>query len=197
MTKQRNTLTKEKIKNAFCQLLIDKGMDALTVSDISRLADINRGTFYLHYVDKYDLLKKLEDNIIEDLEVILLDEDQLSNTTEPTLFPYQSVYNALTYVKNDFPFIHALASPNGDPMFVTRFKQVLILVFEKKIRSFPNIWQYENTLPSDYAQEILISGIMGIIQLWIKKGGEEPIEQIAQIITKTRHLSADDIAKNI
>ena len=81
MTKQRNTLTKEKIKNAFCQLLIDKGMDALTVSDISRLADINRGTFYLHYVDKYDLLKKLEDNIIEDLEVILLDEDQLSNTT--------------------------------------------------------------------------------------------------------------------
>lgn len=72
MTTQRKTQTKATIKKIFTKLLIDKGLNSLTVSDITRLANINRGTFYLHYLDKYDLLEKLENEIISDLTEILL-----------------------------------------------------------------------------------------------------------------------------
>lgn len=48
MTQKRKTQTKAIIKNVFTQLLIEKGFNSLTVSDITRMSNINRGTFYLH-----------------------------------------------------------------------------------------------------------------------------------------------------
>ena len=66
MTQKRKTQTKAIIKNVFTQLLIEKGFNSLTVSDITRMSNINRGTFYLHYVDKYDLLEQLENEIIKE-----------------------------------------------------------------------------------------------------------------------------------
>ena len=54
---KRQTSTKTDIRKTFIELLNTKGFDNLTVSDIARGSDINRGTFYLHYVDKYDLME--------------------------------------------------------------------------------------------------------------------------------------------
>ena len=68
----RKMATKEKIKAAFIDLVHEKGFEAMTVSDIARRCDINRGTFYLHYVDKYDLMNKLEEEVMFDLEAIIL-----------------------------------------------------------------------------------------------------------------------------
>ena len=38
----------------------EKDFEIITVLDITKRANINRGTFYLHYVDKYDMLEKYE-----------------------------------------------------------------------------------------------------------------------------------------
>lgn len=59
--------TKQAIKNAFIQLLNKKDLEKITIQDITELADINRGTFYLHYEDKYILLSDIEDEYISDL----------------------------------------------------------------------------------------------------------------------------------
>lgn len=62
---RRSVYTRKVIKEAFFESLQDKGrFDAVTITDICKRADINRSTFYLHYEDKYDLLRKL---IIEEL----------------------------------------------------------------------------------------------------------------------------------
>ncbi len=53
------------IREAFFALLREKGFDKLTVTDICKLADINRGTFYLHYEDKYALLNALIDEALD------------------------------------------------------------------------------------------------------------------------------------
>ena len=45
---KRQTQTKEILKTALIQLLQTKEFEAITVSDISRTAGVNRGTFYLH-----------------------------------------------------------------------------------------------------------------------------------------------------
>ncbi|MDN6843038.1 MAG: TetR/AcrR family transcriptional regulator, partial [Staphylococcus equorum] len=53
--------TKTAIKNAFIQLLEEKDLEKITIQNITQLADVNRGTFYLHYEDKYILLSDMED----------------------------------------------------------------------------------------------------------------------------------------
>ncbi|WP_217593164.1 TetR/AcrR family transcriptional regulator [Cohnella sp. GbtcB17] len=44
------------LKQSFRELVEEKGFDAVTVRDIAERADVNRGTFYAHFPDKYSLL---------------------------------------------------------------------------------------------------------------------------------------------
>ena len=47
------------IKEVFLDLLKTKPLEKITVAEISRTAQINKGTFYLHYRDIYDLYDTL------------------------------------------------------------------------------------------------------------------------------------------
>lgn len=190
MVQQRKTATKEKIKSAFTILLKEKGLDILTVSDIARLAKINRGTFYLHYIDKYDLMEKLETKIIEDLTNIFLGEDQLQNINEPlSLIPYDTILQALYYVKSDFDFIEALVGTGGDPKFVEKFKDILGQLLKFMIQHSENLKFSMKGLPADYAHEILLSSVTSIVLLWIKKGALETPEEIAKMISQAKEIS--------
>lgn len=57
--------SKRAIKQAFIQLLKENNLDRITIQQISDLADVNRGTFYLNYEDKYALLDEMENEQIE------------------------------------------------------------------------------------------------------------------------------------
>lgn len=58
------------IQNAFCEMLLDIGFDAITVKAITQKADISRKTFYLHYSDKFDLLNAIVDKQLEELTAV-------------------------------------------------------------------------------------------------------------------------------
>lgn len=47
--------TREAIETAFLEILNEKTLHALTVSDVTKRAGINRATFYAHFFDKYAL----------------------------------------------------------------------------------------------------------------------------------------------
>lgn len=55
---RRKRKTQTTITAVFYQLLTKKSYEEISVSQICQVADINRGTFYLHFIDKDDLLKK-------------------------------------------------------------------------------------------------------------------------------------------
>ncbi len=196
MVMKRNTGTKQQIKNAFTKLLKEKGMDSLTISEIARDANINRGTFYLHYIDKYDLLEKLENEVIEELTKILLCDDSNDDIENPNniddlidIIPYNAILNALYYVKSDFEFIEALTGNGGDPMFVERFKRIIEQLILIQIEKTDKLNFSMKGLPEDYAREILLSSATAIILLWIKKGALESPEVIAEMLSKAKEIS--------
>ena len=43
------------IQNAFLEMLLKDGFDMITIKELTEKADISRKTFYLHYVDKYEI----------------------------------------------------------------------------------------------------------------------------------------------
>lgn len=65
---RRTIRTKKMIRSALAELIDEKGFNNISVTDLTQRADINRGTFYLHYVDKYDLLERIENEIIQEIE---------------------------------------------------------------------------------------------------------------------------------
>ena len=54
----RSRVTKMLIRKAFMELLRQKPLASISVKELCELAGINRGTFYSHYQDVYDLLWK-------------------------------------------------------------------------------------------------------------------------------------------
>lgn len=55
------------IKNALIDLLKEKPLDKITVTDIAGRAELNRGTFYAHYPDINSLIQSLEEEIVQTL----------------------------------------------------------------------------------------------------------------------------------
>lgn len=59
--------TKRNIKHALSCLLQTKPLDKITVTEIARTAEINKGTFYLHYKDIDDLYYEFIHDVISDM----------------------------------------------------------------------------------------------------------------------------------
>lgn len=50
--------TRKLLKECLIRLLKEKRVQDITVRELTDMADLNRGTFYLHYKDVFDLLEK-------------------------------------------------------------------------------------------------------------------------------------------
>ncbi|HPI99550.1 MAG TPA: TetR/AcrR family transcriptional regulator [Enterococcus sp.] len=62
--------TMKKITQALIVLLKEKNLGEITVKEIITKAKISRGTFYLHYQDKNDLIQKLKNNYFHQIKSI-------------------------------------------------------------------------------------------------------------------------------
>lgn len=67
---EKRLQTELKIQKAFIKIVKEKSFDKLTISALIKEAKINRGTFYIHYLDKYDLKSHYEDEMILDIKSI-------------------------------------------------------------------------------------------------------------------------------
>lgn len=57
--------SRQMIKKAFAEMLNEKDISKITVTDIVEKAGISRGTFYAHYMDVYDLYNAIQSNMME------------------------------------------------------------------------------------------------------------------------------------
>ncbi|RIP27513.1 TetR/AcrR family transcriptional regulator, partial [Staphylococcus gallinarum] len=66
MTDSRILKTKRNTRKALITLLKHKKYDDISVKDICEVAGISRGTFYLHYKDKFDLVEQYQFEITKE-----------------------------------------------------------------------------------------------------------------------------------
>lgn len=191
----RSTRTRKAIKEAFCELISEKGLDSLTVSDITRRANINRGTFYLHFVDKYDLLEQLEDETVSKLQAILLRKLDASETDLDKLFPPERIKEAIEFIKSDFDFISTIAGPGGDPQLFVKVKLIIGNLLDTGLARIDMQIVGNETFPEPYAREMILSRAMSIIDLWLANGGDAAPEQVANMICQSKDVRASDLIK--
>ena len=90
------------IRHAFIDLLHKYELEQITVQQISDLADVNRSTFYTHYIDKYDLLEKLEDEQVEIIRTFIEEGDVYKNQT----FSTESIRTIMEFYQLMLSLIH-------------------------------------------------------------------------------------------
>lgn len=159
---------------------------------LERRAGINRGTFYLHFVDKYDLLDQLEAETIGRLEQALLADS--ANGVVPLeelegfdLFPYEKILQALLIVKEDFDFVAAIAGKGGDAELSLKLRRIIEgLLDEGLARSGARV--KTDVFPLEYARELAISHVLCIIDLWLARGGKESPEKVARMVVAAKDV---------
>lgn len=85
--KNRNALrTRRLICNAFWELLDEKKYEKITVTDITKRANINRTTFYNHFPDVYGIVEDIQNYILEKNLQIIQELEYRNILKDPT--PY-------------------------------------------------------------------------------------------------------------
>ena len=171
---QRVLETKDKLREAFFTLYEKKKIERISIKEITEIAQLNRGTFYVYYKDIYDLLEKTEDELIEELmgavsnliPRILHDED-----LNPFLPPLEFY---LRYSK----ILKILLGANGDPHFIFKIKTIIKKTL-REIFKKENIPQVENL---EYVMEYISSAQIGIISYWLQNDMEIPIQTMGNMI---------------
>ena len=63
--------TKKLIRKGLVELAQTKRINKITVKELTDYIEINRGTFYLHYKDVFDLVESLENELYSDFDTKL------------------------------------------------------------------------------------------------------------------------------
>ncbi|KHF35755.1 DNA-binding transcriptional repressor AcrR [Paenibacillus sp. P1XP2] len=183
-TDRRVVRTKAVIRDALTALIEEKGFEALTVKDITARANINRGTFYLHYRDKYDLLEQSEQELIEGMVAIIrtirpFNLDELLAKDEPV----PQIVELIEYMNGQADFLKTILGPKGDPAFHSLVRSMMSkYLFEKNI--VPLIKKENALVPTEYLMAYISSAHLGIIQEWLAQGKKESPRELALIMTK-------------
>ncbi|WP_088067226.1 TetR/AcrR family transcriptional regulator [Gottfriedia luciferensis] len=164
--------TKDLIKETLLDLIEEKGFEAISVRDITLKAGLNRGTFYLHYRDKYDLMEKSQNEILEGLQDKLkyLKPNEFDEFYSKDMI-YPPILKVFHYLMENQRFIKILLSSKGDPAFPKKMKEYIKgALYDKLVDIIEN--QYMIDIPHEYTTAFISSAFFGVIEQWL--GNDEP-----------------------
>ena len=171
---RRVKYTKQIIKETLLQLLEEKDINKITVSEICKIADINRATFYRYYIDVYDLLEKIEDDFTKKIKKSsseILEENYDIQTYTKTI---------LKICYEDKKLMKILFNTNNNIYFLNE-------VLEDTYQKCYNKWIKRPNVDEDKitsAAIFIFNGALGTLNYWVKNDFDKSIEEVADIITK-------------
>lgn len=169
-TDRRILKTQEALKQAVLELMTEKNFDEITIQDIADRANLNRGTIYLHYQDKFDLLDKIIEAHLN--ELVDMDEWACKLDWKEALVPYFEYFQ-----KNHLFFSTMLASKEAPSSFRARLLASFIEGFKGEI-------DRESGKNTDLNDDVILQyaglAYVGIIEWWIKNGMPYPPQVMAE-----------------
>lgn len=112
--------SKNAIKNAFLDLMKEKGYANITITDIAKRAMINRKTFYIHFETKEALYNSISNELLSILSPTLNKLQNLDGKEQR-----QYVINMLLHFKEHKDIFNILVKDNTNPDFLNKLKEKL------------------------------------------------------------------------
>ncbi|RAS75126.1 TetR/AcrR family transcriptional regulator [Priestia endophytica] len=167
---RRITKSQEAIKKAVIELMSDKNFDDITIQDIADRANVNRGTIYLHYLDKFDLLDKIIEEHINELRVMC------ESAAEMDLDFVESNVGWFEYFESNYSFFSTVLASSKASSFRRRFQELLIEEMKNDIDTTKVI---NRELNEEVILQFIVTSFVGIAEWWITKGMPYPPRVIA------------------
>lgn len=174
MNDRRVRKTKALLRGALTTLLNEKDVKDITVSELTALADVNRGTFYCHYKDIYDMVEQIENELFEGFSGLLnaYTESTLRRGLTPML---KDVFN---FIGSNLDLCAALLNLERDTSFLERLKG---MVQEKVLAEWRGLYSFLSSSQRNYYLSFMVGGVIGIIQQWVTEERRQNPEEMAAL----------------
>jgi AcrR family transcriptional regulator len=173
---RRIVKTKEAINKAFLELFSVKALEQITINDISEQANVNRGTIYLHYSDKYDLLDKcIDDHLNKLINFCSSHGSQPGHTA--LISELEPVF---VYFKDNFLFFSAMLANQRSAIFRERLQQFISANVREKLEHQGVQTDIDNELNAQF----MASAFVGLTEWWIRNHMPHSPEYMAAQVWK-------------
>ena len=176
-TDRRVRKTKEALRHCLAELLKTEKINDISVKELTDMADINRGTFYLHYRDVFDLLEQLENELMAELELTLNRFDSAQMKARPSRL-FEEVFKLIS---ENSDLVEILLGENGDIHFVSCLLEV---IRNKCLSDFMEDFRAKDSEHFDIYYNYIIHGCLGIVRYWLSNGLNESPAELAKILEK-------------
>lgn len=163
--------TKMVLKDSLLELLKEYPVSKITVTQLCKLADINRGTFYTYYENAEDLLHQTEQEMLAEIMQYVM-------SLSPAMPFVDMITELIKYVFRNKEFCAVLFSENGDTEF---FKKVVDLLREDCL----SYWMTEYSVTrarADMAFTFAVNGGSGLVTEWAAGNLEITPEELARFL---------------
>ncbi|MCR2805598.1 TetR/AcrR family transcriptional regulator [Paenibacillus soyae] len=165
--------TQESLKKAVIELMSEKNFDDITIQDIADRANVNRGTIYLHYQDKYDLLDKLIESYFNELGE--MDKWACEMDWIDALVPY------FEYFEQNYLFFSTMLASKDAKGAPSSFRTRLLATFMEGFKGEIDRESGRNEgLNDDVMLQYAGTAYVGVIEWWIRNGMPYPPKIMAK-----------------
>lgn len=168
---RRVKYTKMVLRQSLLALLKDKPINKITVKQLCEMSDINRGTFYSHYYDVYDLLEQIEGELYQTINKAVA--SSLSKMGHKGFMK-----GILQVIADNSDLCKVLFSEYGNRDFIMK---IINIAKDSSIKSWGSIMGApEHSL--EYIYTFMANGIVGVLQTWVQGGFTQSVDEISQLI---------------
>lgn len=167
---RRTRYSIDMIRNALFTLLETKDLSAVTVTDICRLADVNRGTFYRYFRDVPDLFAHIEDEFLDSFQQVLSSKDMNSY--------YMSI---LQSIRDNSSLIRFLLASNSTSHII---EKLLLRQKDFLLDALNSHCPHLERKELEYIFEYILGGFIYFIGKWFEEGMVLSLETLEKNLSR-------------
>ena len=175
--------SKRAIEQAFIQLLTENNLDRITIQQISDLADVNRGTFYLNYEDKYALLDEMENEQIEEIKgyVDIRKMDLSTKTSDRFIeeFANKVIKNVITHIEQNMEFYQVILNLERKSQIEEQLAEIVRSNIKHLIGDKDDIFG----IPENYYLSYVVGSMMSMIKYWVSDENRVSVEELVNYVS--------------
>ena len=172
--------TKQAIQVAFVELMSEKSFEKITINEIAERANVNRGTVYLHYTDKFDLLDQCMEDHLDRLFQSCLPAGETAGFTAKA-----SLLRTFEYLEQNAFFYSTMLTNQSVVTFRNRLLSMSAQSFQEGFEKNG----FDQTLKTDVQVQFLASAAVGVIEWWLTNAMPYPakdmVEQFWALLDRT------------
>ena len=172
---RKTRYTRMVLQDSLIELMKEKPINKITIKELCENADVNRTTFYAHYTDQYDLLRKIEDEVLSWARDVF---DTIIDATADEDETIKGLEEICQYFVDNSKHLQVLMSEQGDIDFQ---KELFTLVYQL-CGIQPSAEQNGDAAIKEMYFIFAVNGSVGLIRHWLKTGLKQSAKEVAQII---------------